>query len=511
MFSQSENTKVIAKNTIMLYVRMLFSMLVSLYTSRVILNTLGVEDYGIYNVVGGLVAMFGFLNASMSGATSRFLTFELGRGDESRIKKTFASALIIHIGIAVIVFIVAETIGLWFLMNKLVIPESRMWAAHVVYQLSVLSAMVGITQVPYNADIIAHEKMDVYAYVEMFNVVLRLVIVFMLLIFNFDKLILYSVLIFLVSLVIAMIYRWYCISHYEESHFSFEWNKGILRKMLAFCSWDLYGNASSTLRQHGVNMILNMFIGPVVNAASGIATTVGGVTMSFIGNVVTAFRPSIIKRYSVEDYGEMFRLMNMAVRICVALVLMLVIPFVFEMDFILYAWLGMVPDYAVNFCRILLITNCFSVVTSILNIGIHATGRIFLISFISGTLIWMAVPVIYVLLRNGFHPDWAYICNGIVSMTVVVVNSLILKRLVRNFPIVGFWTDGVLRSLSAGMLVLLSVYAIHQNMDYGWGRLLVAMALSVIETGTVGFFFLIDSETRRSILDKMRFLSRTKA
>lgn len=504
MDSHAENTKRIAKNTLMLYVRMLFSMLVSLYTSRVVLNTLGVEDYGIYNVVGGVVGMLGFLNASMSGATSRFLTFELGRGDSIRLKETFSSALIIHISIALIVFVIAETAGLWFLENKLVIPESRMTAAHIVYQLSIFSTMLGITQVPYNATIIAHEEMNVYAYVEILNVCLRLLIVYLLIIGDFDKLILYAILLFLVSLLVIGIYRFYCIFHYKETKFHFLWRKDILKPMLNFSGWDLYGNISVMFRQQGVNMLMNMFIGPIVNAASAIANSVGGVVMSFVGNVVTAFRPQIIKSYAAKDYNEMFRLINFAVKIISVLFLMIAIPIIFEMHFILAVWLNIVPEYAVDFCRILIITYFFTTITSILNIGIHASGKIFLISFISGTLIWMAVPVIYFLLKNGFHPNWAYYCNGSVSVIVVFVNMCILKYLIRKFSIKNFLLNGILGSLIIGIIILFTVYYIHIHVEYGWIRLTVTVLISIMEASILTFFLLLNKETKILIIQQSK-------
>ena len=254
----------IAKNALMLYIRMFISMIVSLYTSRVVLNVLGVEDYGTYGIVGGVVGMLGFLNASMSGATSRFLTFELGRGNMKRLSDTFASALIAHIGIAIIVFVIAETIGLWFLLNKLVIPEGRMTAAHWVYQMSIVSAMIGITQVPYNATIMAHEKMDVY----------------LLTIGNFDKLILYGALVLMVSITIRMIYRIYCIRHFEESHFHWVWDKSIMKPLLGFSGWDLYGNMAFTIRMHGANFIINTFYGVALNAACSVAATVQGMAIT---------------------------------------------------------------------------------------------------------------------------------------------------------------------------------------------------------------------------------------
>ena len=235
----SENNKRIAKNAVFLYARMLLSIIVSLYTSRIVLQTLGVEDYGIYGVVGGVVSMFTFLNSAMSGATSRYLTFEMGKGNESRLKETFSTAFIIHIGIAVAIFIIAETVGLWILCNKMVIPEGRMLAAHVVYQCSVIGMFFTITQVPYSAVIVAHEKMDIYAYVELLNVGLKLAIVYALLVLNWDKLIIYSILMLLVSISISLIYRFYCNRHYKESHLSLALNKQIMKPMLNFSTWNM--------------------------------------------------------------------------------------------------------------------------------------------------------------------------------------------------------------------------------------------------------------------------------
>ena len=274
MQDTTSNNKRIAKNTIMLYIRMFISMVVGLYTSRVVLATLGVEDYGIYGVVGGVGAMMGFLNASMSGATSRFLTFELGRGDKDRLAKTFSSALIVHIAIAIIVFILAETVGLWFLCNKLNIPEGRMEAAHWVYQFSILATMLSITQVPYNATIIAHEKMDVYAYMEILNVTLKLLIVYLLTIGDFDKLKLYAVLTFAVSLIIMMIYRIYCLRHFKESRFHWVWDKTYLTPLLSFSGWNLYGNFGGIAGNQANNFVINSFFGVVMNAAASVAFTV---------------------------------------------------------------------------------------------------------------------------------------------------------------------------------------------------------------------------------------------
>lgn len=504
MESHSGSTKRIAKNTLMLYVRMLFSMLVSLYTSRVILQTLGAEDFGIYNVVGGVVAMFGFLNASMSGATSRFLTYSMGKENMKELKDVFSSALIIHIGIALFVFLLSETLGLWFLENKLVIPSERMNAARVVYQLSILSSMLGITQVPYNACIIAHEKMNIYAYVEMLNVILKLLIVYLLLIFGYDKLIVYAILMFFVTFTVLCIYRYYCLHNYKESHFKFVWNLSIIKPMLSFSGWDLYGNVSVMLRQQGVNIILNMFIGPIVNAANGIASSVNSVTMSFVGNIITAFRPQIIKLYATNNYDKMFSLMTWAVKICLTLFLMLAIPLIFEMRFVLTLWLHEAPQYTVDFCRIILMTSCFSVITFIVNIGIHASGKMFLISFLSGTLIWLAVPVIYILLRLGFHPNCAYVCNGVVSILVMFSNLCILKHNIIQFPIFRFAKTAILPDVVLGILLTVSLYLLHCNNDYGWSRFLFSVITSLLESCLFFFFILMNRSERITYIKKIK-------
>lgn len=498
------NNKRIAKNTLMLYIRMMFGMMVSLYTSRVVLNTLGVEDYGIYNVVGGLVAMMGILNNSMSGATSRFLTYALGKGDAEDIKITFSSALIIHIFIALLVFITAETLGLWFLNNKLVLPESRMYAAQVVFHLSVLSSMLGIIQVPYNSCIVAHERMGIYAYVEILNVSLKLIVVYLLLCLNYDHLILYAILLFMVSVLISSCYIKYCQRNFSEARFRWVWDKKKIKPMLSFSGWDLYGNASVMLRQQGVSMILNMFIGPIVNTASGIAGTVNTVIMSFIHNVLMAIRPPIIKCYASGNFADMFSMMNWAAKICTTLMLMLTIPLLSETYFVLKIWLSIVPDYVVAFCRILLITSCFTTITSVINIGIHATGRIHLISFVSGTIIWLAVPVIYLLLSNGYHPNYAYYCNGLVSAIVVWVNLFIIKHNLPQFSISVFLREGVFRSIIIGLFIAISIYYIHSTMLIGWYRLLLTIIVSILEGLCLAYFFLLSKSERNTVCERIK-------
>ena len=496
----SSNNKRIAKNTVMLYIRMLLSTVVSLYTSRVVLQTLGVEDYGIYGVVGGVVAMFSFLNSSMAGATSRFLTYEMGKGDKERLKDTFSSALVIHIGIALLVLILAETIGVWFLNNKLVIPEGRMEAAHWVLQCSILSTIFAITQVPYNALIISHERMDIYAYIEILNVSLKLLIVFLLTIFNIDKLKIYAVLVLIVSIIIMIIYRIYCMRNFPESHFSLALKKDILKPMLSFSGWDFYGNMCVTIRQQGSNFLINNFFGVIANTASSIATTVSGVVSGFAYNIITAFRPRIIKSYSQENWNEMQIMINNAIKFSTLFLIMLAIPFLFETSFIIQLWLGQVPQYAVPLIRLTLIANCVGIINSIIVIGIHATGKIKLISFLTGTLFLLTIPASFLFLKLGYNVETVYVINLVSNIFIVSLNLWIIKKQINNiniFSIVKVIVCSILISLLSVILILL----IYKSMDKGFIRLIVISLCDIITIPLFTYIFALDRKQRHSVND----------
>lgn len=437
---------------------MLLSTVVSLYTSRVVLLTLGVEDYGIYGVVGGVVAMFSFLNSSMAGATSRFLTFEMGKGDKERLKDTFSSALIIHIGIALLVLILAETIGVWFLNNKLVIPEARMGAAHWVLQFSVLSMIVGFTQVPYNATIIAHEKMDVYAYVELIHVFLKLGIVYLLWIGNFDKLILYAFLVLVVNVIVAMIYRIYCLRHYEESKFKWIWNKEIMKPMFSFCAYDIFGNMCYTARIQGTNFLLNIFFGTIINAANGIATTIQGTLLSLSSSVTTAFKPQIIKNYASVDYNRFNYYINFGAKISSCLLLIITIPLLLNLDQVLLFWLGQIPEGVVVICRILLVANIFSINSQLIVIGIHASGKVKYLGLYCGWLYLLSLPLMYGLLKLGVGYNVIYLVVASITFMYLVISSLILKYFIQNFNLFNFIFKTLLPQLLIGITAYTCCY-----------------------------------------------------
>ena len=502
MQDTTSNNKRIAKNTIMLYIRMFISMVVGLYTSRVVLATLGVEDYGIYGVVGGVVGMMGFLNASMSGATSRFLTFELGKGDKERLAKTFSSALIVHIGIAIVVLILAETVGLWFLSNKLNIPAERMQATHWVYQLSILSAMFGITQVPYNAAIIAHEKMDVYAYVEILNVSLKLLIVYLLCIGNFDKLILYASLMLAVSILIMMVYRIYAIRQFPEAHFHWIWDKTYLRPLLSFSGWDLYGNACVIARQQGTNFLINIFYGVVYNAASGIATTVQGTISGLAFNIILAFRPQIIKQYAKGNVEDMSKLVGNAVCFTTILFGCMSIPLILETHYIMKAWLGVIPEKSEIFCQILLIASFLGLLNNIWNTCIHATGKIKEISIFSGTFFLISLPIIYVVFQFKAPVESAYLVFILSIVFVNVSNLLIIKKEIPKLKL-----NFVFLNYIKVIIVLMASYYITSlfkaQMQETFIRLLVDCFICWIIIFASSFIFILNKKQKKSIISKI--------
>lgn len=502
--SNISNNKRIAKNTLALYFRMGISIIVGLYTSRIVLQTLGVEDFGNYGIVGSVVSMMSFLNASMSGATSRFLTFELGKGDKSRLSATFSSAMIVHIIIALIVFVIAETIGLWFLCNKLVIPEARMDAAHLVFQLSIFTAMVGITQVPYNAIIISNEKMDIYAYMEILNVALKLLIVYLLVIGNFDKLILYAALNGAVSVLMAFLYRLYCIRKFSEAHVHLsEIKKDIIKPMLTFSMWDLYGNCSVTIKSQGDNFLINMFFGVVYNAAANLAGVVFGAVMGFTGAIIQAFRPHLIKLYAQNKIKELQSAAANAIKYSLLLMSLLVVPLLIETNYVFKLWLETVPAYAISFCRLVLISGAFGILNMIFNSLIHATGRIKHLSIITGSLFWIQVPIIYLLFKWGADVTVCYWVSIGGVLCILCSNLQIVKK---NIPSISirFFILNILVALIVILPIASLTYFIQSKFEEGFNRLLLISLFYITITCITTYRFILDLETRSKIRSKLR-------
>ena len=376
----------------MLYVRMILSMLVSLYTSRVVLNVLGIEDYGIYNVVGGTVIMFGFLNGAMSSATQRFLTYDIGQKNHIQLHKTFNAAQIIHIGIAILIVLIAETIGLWFISNKLNLPGVRLEAALWVYHCSVLSFTVTVIQAPYSALIIAREKMSVFAYLSIVDVLLKLFVVLLLSYISFDKLEFYALLIFGVSVTVAALYRIYSRIHFEETKFLIVNDKSLYKRLASYSIWNLFGALSLVAKTQGVSIMLNIFFGVVVNSALGVANQVSGTVYSFVSNFQIASNPQIIKSYATDDKEYMNHLVIRTSKFSFILLFILTLPIIIEIEYILQLWLKLVPEYTVIFTILILIEVLIHSISGSLMAAVSATGNIRFYQLIIGSFSLLILP-----------------------------------------------------------------------------------------------------------------------
>lgn len=484
---------------------MLLLMLVSLYTSRVILKALGVEDFGIYNVVGGVVTLLGFLNGSLSGATSRFITFELGCGTVESLRKVFRCAVSIHYLLALFILIVAETVGLWFVLEKMVIPAERMTAALWVYQCSIITVLVFIISAPYNALIVAHERMGAFAYISIFEVVAKLLVVlFLTWVNSFDRLILYAVLLVVVQLFIRFIYTFYCSRHFPETSARFLWNRDLSRRMFAYTAWTLNGNLAIAGYTQGLNILLNMFFGPSVNAARGIAVQVQTAVNQFFSSFLTAVRPQIIKSYAQNDLAYMHTLVLHSSRFSFYLMLLISMPILINTEYILSFWLGQVPAHSVAFTRLMLLV-CMNYSLSYPTImAIHATGDIKKFQIVEGSLLLTVVPIAYVLLKFfAISSEMVFVVYLIIETFVQFVRVWIVYpriRLSRKL----YFTE-VLWPIFRLVLVLLATgYGIMFYRVDSFSSLVVSVCLcllsSVVAIGLVG----LRKNERAFILSKLK-------
>lgn len=488
--------KRIAQNATALYLRMVVTMVLGLYTSRVVLQMLGVSDFGIYGLVGGIAGMLSIINASMASATSRYITYELAKGDKERLSQTFNSALQIHIGIAAIFLLLAETIGLWFVSTQLVIPTERMAAAYVVYQCSVFTAILSITQVPYNAALFAHEKMSAFAYIEILNSVLKLgTALFLALWPSESRLIWYAILSLIASSVILLIYRIYCIRNFAECHIKRVWCPKILKPMLSFSAYDLYGNVCGLSFYQGTNVILNLFFGVVINAASSIANTVSGVLQGFAFKIIIAFKPSIVKLYAVGKIREMSRIVNMATMLSVLLMGASSIPLFFEMDYVISLWLGNTPEYVVPFCRLLLVYCTIGIINAIQIQAIHATGNIKRITFVGGTINLLTMPAMYIALYLGLPSIAAYIIQVIAISLISLFSVLLVKHQIQDFeirPYIAAMAKVTLIILGTATLIYPFTYILTPSIP----NLIVIYLLTVITIAVAAYRWCLDDNYR---------------
>ncbi len=480
----SDNNKRIAKNTLFLYFRMMFIIIVSLYTSRVILKTLGIEDYGIYNVVGGFVSMFGFLNTAMSATTQRYITFSLGTGNIAHLNKVFSNCVMTHFLIAFVVLLFAESVGLWFLFNKMVIPENRMTAAFIVFQCSVISTMVLILSVPYNADIIAHEKMSAFAYISIVEVSLKLLIVFLLEIGGVDKLVLYGILLLLVQCFIRFLYNSYCKRNFKETKFRIIWDFRLFKEMLSFAGWNLWGGVSNIMYTHGVNLLLNLFFGPAVNAARGIAIQVQNAISQFANSFQMAINPQITKSYAQGDNAYMHKLVFRSSKFTFILLFILSLPIFTETDYILRLWLGTVPNWTVVFLRLML---CIVIVDSVANpfmVSVAATGNVKLYQAVIGGTMLLIVPTSYIFLKLGGAPSVVFVTHLVFVVFTFILRLFIVKRMI-HFSIKEYCIVCVLKIIAIIVPSFFSVWILKRYLNEYFG----SQILIIVSSAVIGVIF----------------------
>ena len=405
MSKSAVNNKRIAKNTLLLYLRMLFLMCISLYTSRVILQTLGVQDFGIYNVVGSFVALFAVVSKSLSAAASRFLNFEMGKCNAERLSKVFSTTLIIHILLALIIAIMAEVIGVWFVNNKMVVPHDRLYAANWAFQISILTFCVNLITVPFNAAIIAHERMKIFAIIGIYEGIAKLLICYLLLVSPIDRLIFYAFLFLFTQIGVMAANVLFCRKNFDESRARFVYDKSLIKEIFGFASWNMIGASSNILRNQGGNILLNMFFGPLVNAARAVANQVLHAVEGFVGNFMTALNPQITQTYASGEHDRMMTLIYSGARFSFYMLFALCLPIIVNTDYLLHIWLSTVPEHSVLFVQLTLIYCMIESISRPLVTAQLATGNIRNYQLLVGGLQLLNLPIDYILLSLNYPPE----------------------------------------------------------------------------------------------------------
>lgn len=502
-----DNNKRIAKNTLFLYIRMIITMVIGIFTSRVVLQNLGVVDYGIHNVVAGMVTMFTFLNTTLASGTQRFITFALGEGDEEKIKTTFSTTFVVHFVMAVFLSIVILFGGFWFMNGELVIPIERIDAAYWVFYTSIIAIFLNVTQVPYMSTLIAHENMSVYAYMAIYDAVAKLVVAFSLMFSTIDNLKLYSVLTLIVSATSIIIYRIYCKRKYNECSVTWKVDKLLLKSIVGFSGWNVFGCAAVMLNNQGLNMLLNIFFGPIVNAARGIANTLNSMVMQFVNSFLTATNPQIVKYHANSEDDKMFNLINNSSRYAGLLMLFVLLPLSFEVEFVLNLWLGEVPEDTIIFTRIILIQSLIQAMSRPIVTGLHADGRMKLPNIYSGTVLLSIVPISWLLLKLGVSV-YIVLIIGIIPWALETFIGGYILRMYSGFSLLRFYKHVYGVVIPIGIITSIPLLLICSFMEENFLRFLIVGFTSVIISGILIYFFGISQSMRNTL--KIKILSSLK-
>lgn len=478
-------------------------MFVSLYTSRIILNALGVEDYGIYNVVGGVVTMFSLISNSLASAISRFITYELGRDDMECLQRTFSASVTILLLLSIIIIILVETIGIWFLNNHMTISPERLIAANWVFQFSLITFVTNLISVPYNASIIAHERMSAFAYISIIEAIGKLGIAFLITISPVDKLIFYALLMCIVAAVVRFLYGRYCKKHFKECRYHFIWDKTMLSVMSSFAGWSFIGASAGVLRSQGVNVLLNIYFDPLVNAARGVAVQVNNAIANFSNNFLMAINPQIIKSYSQNDIQRSFNLTMCSARFAYLLLCIISTPVVYETDYILKLWLKITPEYAVDFVRLAVILTLAEVVSLPLMTLQQATGNIRNYQIVVGSIYMLNFPLSWIFLYMGFSPSIVYIVAICLAIISLYVRMFMLKRVV-PVSLLQFNRDVILRICTVTAFIILTLIFLKNSITNPWEGIILSLIISL----TWSILFGIKCKEKKIIIEKIQRIKR---
>ena len=507
MSSGISSKSTIAKNTTLLYGRTVLIMLVSLYTSRVILQALGVEDYGIYTAIGAIVPILSIVIGPLDSAISRFLTFELGKGDKTKLKRYFDTGMVIMVVSSFLSILILETAGLWFLNHKMVIDDSRMAAANWVLHLSVAVFVFSILSSPFRAAIIAHEEMSVFAYIGILDALLKLGIAFIIKYSCPDRLIMYSWLLAAASLLVLLIYALFCVRTFEECRkLRIKIDKELFGGLFSFAGWNMFGSASMICRNQGVNIMFNLFGGPIVNAAFGIANQVNSAVGSFVNNFTTAINPSIVKSYASSKRDYMMSLVYQGAKYSFFLVFLFALPLLLETNYITFLWLGQIPEYAIPFIQLMLLHSLIESLSKTIMAGTHATGRIKTYQIVVGGFQILILPLAYFLLKYGLSPVSALIATLFIDVIALFVRMQ-LARGIFSLSIREFVKRVIVTVFLVTVTAIPIPLFVRLAMGEGFLRFLVVGTLSVVSTGLAILLVGCTDSERRSILDKMRFIT----
>lgn len=456
------NNKRVAKNTIFLYFRTMLVMVISIFTSRIILDTLGVDDYGIYNAVGGFVAMFSMLSGTLVAASQRFIAYELGK-DNPNVKEVFSTTLSVHCIIAAIIFILLETGGLWFLNYKMNISPERMIAANWVYHCSVITFCINVVSIPYNAAIIAFEKMSAFAYISIFEVIAKLGCVYALYIITFDSLIIYALFMMVVAIVLRLIYGYYCNVKFPSCRYDYSFNKSLVLKMMNFSGWNFIGSVAANLNGHGINILTNIFFGVAMNAARGVATQVDNAINTFVNNFMMAITPQITKSYAAKDFTYINRMIISGTKYGFFLLLVISLPVYMNAEYILSVWLKKVPDYSADFVRLGIIFSICQTLSQCLYRTMLASGKIKKYQIVVGGLSMLAFPVAYLFFHFGLPATWGYWAMIIFSIVCLFARLSLLSEIMPDFSPIEFHIEALLPIIISTIPVAITAYYIHSS------------------------------------------------